>query len=78
MKGTSFGEERILAYNHYGPRIVEKLNLLQNVDEVYDYIFKQSVIPTFNLTIAGKKVEAVNLYVDFMIGLWLKLETDSK
>lgn len=74
MKGTVYGDERIAAYNYYGPKIVEKLNQLQNTEEVYHYIFKQTVLPTFNLAQNGKKEEAINLYVDFMIGLWTKLE----
>lgn len=76
MRGTEYGNERIDAYEIFGPQIVNKLNQLQNAKEVYEHIYKNAVLPTYNLALEGKQKEAVNHYIDFMVGIWLKIENE--
>lgn len=74
LRNTTYGDERIFAYESYGPKIVEGLEKLANKKEVYQVIYNEVVLPTVALAKQNQHQAAVTHYVDCMIGIWQRLE----
>ena len=61
--------QRVKDYYTYAPKIVEKINSLENSKEIYDEIYEELVLKTVELLNKNKIPEAAEHYLKFYLSL---------
>ena len=65
MKATTEGQKEIKRYYEMAPQIVDKINRLENSDNVYEAIYNQLILPCINLIEKGDSAACYRLYQSY-------------